>query len=56
MVLVNDCRSDVSPVNISDSDLILILVSNVFSKSNMNVSTRPPLSKVLAQSFITVAN
>ena len=31
-------------------------VSNAFSKSNMNVSTCPLLSKILAQSFITVVN
>ena len=31
-------------------------VSNVFLKSNINVSTCPPLSKILAQSFITVNN
>ena len=31
-------------------------VSNAFSKSKMNVSTCPPLSKILAQSFITVVN
>ena len=31
-------------------------VSNAFSKSNMNVSTCPVLSKILAQSFITVVN
>ena len=29
---------------------------NAFSKSNMNVSTCPLLSKILAQSFITVVN
>ena len=31
-------------------------VSNAFTKSNMNVSTCPLLSKILAQSFITVVN
>ena len=31
-------------------------VSNAFAKSNMNVSTCPLLSKILAQSFITVVN
>ena len=31
-------------------------VSNAFSKSNMNVSTCPLLSKILAQSFIIVVN
>ena len=31
-------------------------LSNAFSKSNMNVSTCPLLSKILAQSFITVVN
>ena len=31
-------------------------VSNASSKSNMNVSTCPLLSKILAQSFITVVN
>ena len=31
-------------------------VSNAFSKSNMNLSTCPLLSKILAQSFITVVN
>ena len=31
-------------------------VSNAFSKSNMNVSTCPLLSKILAHSFITVVN
>ena len=31
-------------------------VSNAFSKSNVNVSTCPVLSKILAQSFITVVN
>ena len=31
-------------------------VSKAFSKSKMNVSTYPPLSKILAQSFITVVN
>ena len=31
-------------------------VSNAFSKSNMNVSTCPLLSRILAQSFITVVN
>ena len=31
-------------------------VSNAFSKSNMNVSTCPLLSKILAQLFITVVN
>ena len=30
--------------------------SNAFSKSNMNVSTCPLLSKILAQSFIIVVN
>ena len=31
-------------------------VSNAFSKSNMTMSTCPLLSKILAQSFITVVN
>ena len=31
-------------------------VSNAFSKSRMNVSTCPPLSKILAQSFVTIVN
>ena len=31
-------------------------VSNAFSKSNMNVSSCPLLSKILAQSFITIVN
>ena len=31
-------------------------VSNAFSKSKMNVSTCPPLSKILTQSFITIIN
>ena len=31
-------------------------VSKAFSKSKINVSTCPPLSKILAQSFITVIN
>ena len=31
-------------------------ISNAFSKSNMNVSTCPLLSKIVAQSFITVVN
>ena len=31
-------------------------VSNAFSKSKMNVSTCPPLSNILAQSFINVVN
>ena len=31
-------------------------VLNAFSKSKMNVSTCPPLSKILAQSFITVVS
>ena len=31
-------------------------VSKAFSKSNINVSTCPPLSKILAQSFIAVIN
>ena len=29
---------------------------NAFSKSDMNVSTWPLLSKILAQSFVTVVN
>ena len=35
---------------------ICVGVSNTFSKSRMNVSTCPPLSKSLAQSFITIVN
>ena len=44
------------PIPGSMGEETTLINMNAFSKSNMNVSTCPLLSKILAQSFITVVN